>query len=360
MIEEVKDFFGDVKEGVGNKGFLVLVFGAVAFFLYNLLKEEDSGEVLYTPTGISGYPSVEKNADVVIDTVTQNMEGYYSEMLNVMADGNNEINQNIADGTNTLLDAISGSETTILGSINDSYSGIMDSIGESTDRITETVEGAKDELTENMGLGFDSVHLGFETVENYINESMSRVEDLSNKIDNIDTTPRVEYVTEYVEVEKDGTISQKELQAILSTANKEAQKAIDEAKKSSSTGTNVTNTNNTYTYKTKSGLNTSTSIVDALKATGEDSSMSNRKKIAEANGISNYTGTYSQNVSLLNKLKAGELIKPSGSSANETKVINRTLSTTGKANGETSIKEIVTVKANGKTVTVDPYLFSVN
>lgn len=52
------------------------------------------------------------------------------------------------------------------------------------------------------------------------------------------------------------------------------------------------------------------SIVDALKSIGVDSSMTNRKKIAAANGISNYTGTAEQNSKMLNLLKKGKLIKP--------------------------------------------------
>jgi N-acetylmuramoyl-L-alanine amidase CwlA len=54
----------------------------------------------------------------------------------------------------------------------------------------------------------------------------------------------------------------------------------------------------------------STSIVDGLKSIGVDSSKSNRKKIAKANGISNYTGTASQNTKLLSLAKQGKLIKP--------------------------------------------------
>ncbi len=52
-----------------------------------------------------------------------------------------------------------------------------------------------------------------------------------------------------------------------------------------------------------------TSIVEALKSIGVDSSFNNRKKIAIKNGINNYEGTETQNIELLNKLKAGKLIK---------------------------------------------------
>ena len=51
------------------------------------------------------------------------------------------------------------------------------------------------------------------------------------------------------------------------------------------------------------------SIVDALKQIGVDASFSNRKKIASRNNISNYTGTATQNIKLLNLLKKGKLIK---------------------------------------------------
>jgi hypothetical protein len=55
---------------------------------------------------------------------------------------------------------------------------------------------------------------------------------------------------------------------------------------------------------------TSSSIIDGLKAVGEkDTTLTNRKKIASANGVSGYTGTASQNSSLLKLLKAGKLAK---------------------------------------------------
>lgn len=51
------------------------------------------------------------------------------------------------------------------------------------------------------------------------------------------------------------------------------------------------------------------SLVDALKNIGVDSSFTNRKKIAELNGVQNYNGSMQQNTELLKKLKNGQLIK---------------------------------------------------
>lgn len=51
------------------------------------------------------------------------------------------------------------------------------------------------------------------------------------------------------------------------------------------------------------------SIVDALKNISIDSSYNHRNKLAEENGITDYHGTYEQNIYLLNLLKTGKLKK---------------------------------------------------
>ncbi len=53
-----------------------------------------------------------------------------------------------------------------------------------------------------------------------------------------------------------------------------------------------------------------TSIVDALKSLGENSSYSSRKVIAAANGIEGYMGTAMQNMRMLSLLKQGQLVRP--------------------------------------------------
>lgn len=61
-------------------------------------------------------------------------------------------------------------------------------------------------------------------------------------------------------------------------------------------------------YPKYNGL--TTSIVSALASVGEkDTSMNHRKKIAAANGVSNYEGTIKQNLQLVALIKQGKLIK---------------------------------------------------
>lgn len=52
-----------------------------------------------------------------------------------------------------------------------------------------------------------------------------------------------------------------------------------------------------------------TSIVDALKSIGVDSSFENRAAIASVNGITNYSGTSSENIKMLDLLSTGMLKK---------------------------------------------------
>lgn len=56
---------------------------------------------------------------------------------------------------------------------------------------------------------------------------------------------------------------------------------------------------------------TETSIVNALQSLKIDSNMVHRKKIAEANGMSNYSGTAKENIQLLILLKKGKLKRES-------------------------------------------------
>ena len=75
-------------------------------------------------------------------------------------------------------------------------------------------------------------------------------------------------------------------------------------------------------YKQYTGSE-SASIIRALTAIGENSSYANRKLIAAANGIADYSGTATQNLLLLSLLKSGKLVKP-------TESVEQTTDTTAK------------------------------
>ena len=140
MIEEVKDLVGALKDKVGNTGFFLIIGGLVVAFIYFLTKDSGSSEVTYAPaTNITGYPSVGENADVVASSVATNIQYAQQEMM----------------------DALEGVQESIQGS------------------ITETEE---------------KVMTGMEATNNYIQEGLDAVQDLSNKVDTLETQPQVQYV----------------------------------------------------------------------------------------------------------------------------------------------------------------------
>ena len=90
-----------------------------------------------------------------------------------------------------------------------------------------------------------------------------------------------------------------------------------------------------------------TSIVDALKSIGIDSSFSHRQSIASANGITNYAGTSAQNIELLNKLKQGTLISVDGIVTTTSTKTSTTTSTTATAS--TTLNVTTTTKASASS-----------
>lgn len=111
MIEEVKDFTSDVKKSVGNKGFMIIIIGCLAFFVYNLLKDNDS-ESVYTANAYASYPDVDSNADVVIDTLGNEIRNSTNEITGSIESAQSEIMVNDDENTNDILNAINDSDYT--------------------------------------------------------------------------------------------------------------------------------------------------------------------------------------------------------------------------------------------------------
>lgn len=86
------------------------------------------------------------------------------------------------------------------------------------------------------------------------------------------------------------------------------------------------------------------SIVEALNSIGVDSSFANRKKIAELNSISNYRGSVSQNITLLNLFKSGKLIYTVSSGIVETPIKTNYLKCTYK--GSSLVDALKSIKVD--------------
>lgn len=263
---EIVEVFDDIKKGIGDKGFYIFIGAAVLFGLYNLLKgSEGGGEDMAATrvvTGVSSYPDVVTNANVVIDTIQNSID--YSE--------------------GQIIDAIQGSDDEMKEYLEQNFE-------QTNNYINDGFESQKNLLEEN-----------FDELRGSLDETERGYSDLSGAVK---------------DMQKSYSSSIGSATAAVGAAAKAAAEAAAAAKKSTSKTKPVTKTTKKkteyYTYKTKAGMNTSTSIVDAMKvSTGNYDSKQTAatlKKVAAANGISNYSGTYNQNVKLLSLMKQGKLKK---------------------------------------------------
>ena len=266
MIEEVKDLIEDVKDKVGDKGFTIIVAGLIGVGAFLVYRSFSSGSSeYYAPTSVTGYPTVEENADVVMESVNSTIEDSYNSMSGMM-DSRLEYIEGVLDNLQTDID---NKTEAIIQNSNQNTSSVIQNSNQNTSSIIQNSNQNTQQVIQNSNQNKQEV-----------TQVVKEVASVKSKVDNAENTTQ--------------TYTAPKTTTTTSTAK---------------TTTTSTPKQETYTYTTKAGLNTSTSIVDALKATGADSSFSSRKAIAEANGISNYTGSYSQNVTLLNKMKSGDLVK---------------------------------------------------
>lgn len=268
VIEEVKDFGNDLKKGLGDKGFYILIAAAGAFGLYNLLKDNNSSEYV-SATGYASYPDVGENSEVVIDSLSNEIWASHDEVVGAIETSESEVIQNMDEHF-------------------EETNGYIKEGLNSQQIIVDTMENTRQE-TQPVGT-FSMTTEDRNALINAIKES---------------GVPSVHNTSTSYNIKSSGVSSAGTFTEKAEKSNKTSTKAATSTKKTTST-----TSPSTYNYTTKKGLNTNTSIVDALKATGADSSMEARKEIAAANGINNYKGTKAQNTKMLNMMKSGDLVKP--------------------------------------------------
>lgn len=267
---EITEVFEDIREKIGDKWFFIFIGVAVLFGLYNLVKNPaDSGGELTTVTGVTSYPDVVTNANVVIDT-------------------------------------------------------LQDSLQYTEDRITERIDASYEDLGIQMGTNFeatnDYINKGFESQKEMLETNFDEIHGtLETNFDEIKTSQAeiTGHINTMKEDIKKNTSSIKSLKSSVSSLSSRISSSKSSGGSSSTGGSSSSggasssggsSSSGNLKYTTKAGLNTNTSIVDALKATGTDSSFENRAEIYYKNGgTGTYTGSYSQNVNMLNKLKSGNL-----------------------------------------------------
>lgn len=250
----------DLKKVFGEKGvWIVLGVGVVLFVVALFLGDKTDGDTMVTPTGYTSYPDAITNANTIIDSVNQ-----YT-----------------------------------------AYTG--DRIIESTGGYME--EGLKN-LQGNIQTSLDEIDSSYDSILNSLS-TMNRAQETTSQ-----PVKQSKPLREPVNTIKSNRLK---VQSRKSTMKTPQQLSIENPGipipvENPTSTTAKTTTNKQYYNKTNY---TGTSLVDGLKSVGVYSidgknvgSWNSRKELAAANGIKNYTGTAAQNTTLLNKLKAGTLVKP--------------------------------------------------
>ena len=268
-MSEITAVFDDVKDAVGDKGFLILGAVVLGIFVINLVKKDDSdatGNTLVQASGYTAYPSVEQNANVIIDTLQNSIDYAQGSIME-------QNKENFQDTQDTL---------------NDMYSGMSEQLGELGSNIQYMNDDMKDYLADNFSATNDYINSGLQSQMELINQNNSQLtETINTFIENNKTYP-----TGKLPAQTQPIYSTQPIQTISDNKIPTPRPSKDA----------------TFDIPVKrKGLNTNTSIVDALKSVNADSSFESRTKIESANGIKNYRGTYQQNVTMLSKMKAGKL-----------------------------------------------------
>ena len=266
-IEEVID---DVQEVVkDNKG---LVIGGVAVIILIVLLTKNKGantdsEELQLATSYSSYPDAVTNANTIIDSLQGSIDASDLDIKEFMTDNFTVAKDYMSEGLEKVIENNNQLQDTTIQS--------TDTIRNDISSVSTKVDNVQNYLTTTVTPKVDTVQKTVSTVNNSVNS-------VKNTVNN----------------------TAKSVKKVESNTNK-IKKAVSTAKPKATAKT----TPKTNTKTIKKTNYKGNSIVDGLKSVGVNSSYDNRKKIAQANGIKNYTGTAKQNTELLNKLKKGTLKK---------------------------------------------------
>lgn len=251
----------DLKKVFGEKGvWIVLGVGVVLFVVALFLGDKTDGDTMVTPTEYTSYPDAVTNANTIIDSVNQ-YTAYTGDRIIESTGGYME------EG----LKNLQGNIQTSLDEIDSSYDSILTSLS--------TMNRAQETTTQPV------------KQSQPLREQVNTIKSNRLKVQSRKSTMKT---PQQLSIENPGVPIPVE----------------------NPTSTTVKTTDKTTHYYNKANYK-GTSLVDGLKSVGVYSidgksvgSWNSRKELAAANGIKNYTGTAAQNTALLNKLKAGTLVKP--------------------------------------------------
>ncbi len=274
---EIQEVGKKAMKKLGKNGLpIILGVGGLGLLAVMVSKSQSVDRTeLVSPTGYTSYPDAVTNANVIIGEVNSNTKAEADRVIDAMGDSHDTLigrfdqtDDYVQEGIDKILENTEKSQETVIGAITDAKGELQGSIQTSEGNVVTAVTGKMDSLNQQ--------------ISSQLSQSLSKVTisaGLGSVLSGGSTSKNpVKKAT--------GTVKGK-----IKDSTKKKKKSVSGAK-----------------YYKKTSYN-GASIVQGLKKIGVDSSFSNRKKIAQANGIKDYSGTAAQNTKLLNLLKKGKLLK---------------------------------------------------
>ena len=178
---EIEEVFHDVKKATGDKGFLILGAVVVGIFIYNLTRKDTSDSTLIPATGYTGYPSVETNANVIIDSVGKSLDYAQGEIQNSIK----ESEENTADRLDNMMNNI----TDQFGELGSNINARQDEL---KDCLNSTFTVTNDYINSGLQAQRDLLNMNQSQLTSQINDMNTRIDSINSKTDTViqNTTPK--------------------------------------------------------------------------------------------------------------------------------------------------------------------------
>lgn len=142
---EIKEVGGKIADTITKNPVPILLGGGALLFAYVAMSQSKLDKTeLITPTGVSGYPDMDTNANVIIDEVNNNTRVESDRVIDSVGDyidkGKQEIIDNANENANSVMDKITDESGKLSGQITTSTGQIISNQNTNAKKVINTVK----------------------------------------------------------------------------------------------------------------------------------------------------------------------------------------------------------------------------
>jgi hypothetical protein len=297
--DKIKDIGSKIKK---NPMLAIVGVGSLGLITYMYFSSKNKNENVVESSEISNTPT---SAD-------------YSDMASYSADATQSNNETTASIAQSFIDTLNDQQT----QFNDTVTSMIENQKEIDDMQTASINDSivalqqqKDNLAASLNHQTENIDILTNAVKN--NASFVTAEATQKAIEKSREEANNQLVTQSIQAANIAKSTNTNSDVFISVLVPEKGATSKTTTSGVSTGSSSSSSKSSSSKSTSSKSTSSksstklpvidnykgSSIVDALKSEGVNSSFANREKLAKEVGIKNYTGTAAQNTKLLNALK---------------------------------------------------------